>query len=97
MLNPITKKYFGKDGDINLKNIYEEVFSLERDDMTRELKEIARKFKVSKTTFKDVENPEDKALLDTFTFVCMLSFDIYVKKMVLEKTIDKFAAEKLKD
>ncbi|MCR5468774.1 MAG: DUF1836 domain-containing protein [Lachnospiraceae bacterium] len=97
MLNPITKKYFGKDGDLNLKDIYEEVFSLEHEEMTREIKEITRKYKVSQTTFKDVENPEDKALLDTFSFVCMLSFDIYVKKMVLEKTIDKFAAEKLND
>ncbi len=93
MLKPITERYFGKDNDINLKSIYEGVFSLEHEDMTMELKEIVRKYKVSQSTFKDVENPDDKALLDTFSFVCMLSFDIYVKKMVLEKIIDKFSEE----
>lgn len=96
MLKPLTERYFGKSDELNLKTIYEGVFSLEHDDMNKELKEIVRKYKVSQTTFQDVEDPDDKALLDTFSFVCMLSFDIYVKKMVLEKIIDKFAEDKEK-
>ena len=46
-----------------------------------------QKFKVAQQTFDDV--PEDKQeFLKIFSFICMLSFDVYVKKMLIEKMID---------
>jgi hypothetical protein len=35
-----------------------------------------------------VTDPEDKKLLTTFTFICMLSFDVWVKKNIIENIID---------
>ncbi|HEX3022325.1 MAG TPA: hypothetical protein VHP81_08030, partial [Lachnospiraceae bacterium] len=31
---------------------------------------------------------EDRDFLTTFSFICMLSFDVYMKKMIIEKLID---------
>ena len=45
-------------------------------------------FNVSFDTFADA--PEDeKEFLHTFSFICMLSFDVFVKKMMIEKIIDE--------
>ena len=41
-------------------------------------------------TFPDAEG-EDAELLRTFSFICMLSFDVYIKKTLIEKIIDQAA------
>jgi len=91
-LKPITDKYFGGKSDIDMMDIYEEVFSLQNEEMNNEMKNIAKKYKLSKATFTDAA-PEDKELLDSFSFICMLCFDIYVKKMVLENLIDTISED----
>ena len=39
------------------------------------------------TFFEDADE-EDKDFLKTFSFICLLSFDVYMKKMIIEKIID---------
>lgn len=87
ILNPLTERYFGKEEDINLTRIYEEVFSLEKEEVNILSKDIAKKYQVSHTTFGDAEG-EDQEYLQNFAFICMLSFDVFVKKMLIEKLID---------
>lgn len=88
ILNPITDKYFGGRSSLELQDIYNEVFSLEHEEVQHILKELARKYKTSLKTFEDVP-AEDAELLHKFTFICMLSFDVYMKKLIIEKTIDE--------
>lgn len=93
ILNPITDKYFGGKSDLNLQDIYNEVFGLEHEEMQHILKELARKYKTSIKTFPDV--PEDDAkLLHKFAFICMLSFDVYMKKLIIEQTIDELSSSR---
>ena len=40
---------------------------------------------------------EEKDFLQKFAFVCMLSFDVYVKKQVIEKIVDGMAEANKKD
>lgn len=89
LLNPITDKYFSgsKTPDLDLTGIYEEVFGLEKDEAGMLAKDIARKFNISSHTFPDAL-PEDRENLQLFSFLCMLSFDVYVKRMIIEKIID---------
>lgn len=87
ILNPLTEKYFGKEEDLNLTRIYEEVFSLEKEQAYNLSKDITRKYQVSRTTFSDTEG-DDQEYLQNFAFICMLSFDVFVKKMLIEKLID---------
>lgn len=89
ILHPLTEKYFASDTEFNLTDIYEEVFSLEREEVKNLMKDITKKFDTSfNDTFKDAPE-DDKEFLHTFSFVCMLSFDVFVKKMLIEKIIDQ--------
>lgn len=92
ILNPITDKYFGKDASYSLEDIYKEVFSLEHQETRNLMKDLARKFNTSMSTFPDAAD-EDAELLRTFSFICMLSYDVYVKKTMIEKIIDQMAAD----
>lgn len=96
ILNPITDKYFGNEEDLSLKDIYTEVFGLEHQETQNLMKDLAKKFNTAHSTFADVPE-EDKELLQTFSFICMLSYDVYVKKMLIEKTIDEFQAKQQKN
>lgn len=94
ILNPITERYFGSNGDtLDLQNIYNEVFGLEHEEIQHILKDLAKKYKTSLKTFADAPI-EEAELLQQFAFICMLSFDVYMKKMIIEQTIDKLPAPK---
>ena len=61
------------------------------------LKDILNKFNSSKDTFPKTGNEQDDELLSTFSFICMLSFDVYVKKLIIEKLIDSKVSQTTKD
>lgn len=89
ILHPLTEKYFAADAEYNLTDIYEEVFSLESEEVKNLMKDITKKFNTSfQNTFQDAPE-EDREFLHTFSFICMLSFDVFVKKMLIEKIIDQ--------
>ena len=87
LLNPITEKYFQGDKDFNIESIYNEVFRLEKRQADSLAKDIVDKYRVSKNTFEDME--EDREFLQLFSFICLLSFDVYMKKQLIEKLIDQ--------
>ena len=87
ILDPLVEKYFSSEDSLNLTDIYNEVFSLEKDEVQYLAKDITKKFNRSKETFKDVPE-EDREALQYFSLICMLSFDTYLKKMMIEKMID---------
>lgn len=72
---------------MNLTDIYNEVFSLETDEVQYLAKDITKKFNRSKETFLDAPE-EDRESLQIFSLICMLSFDTFLKKMIIEKMID---------
>lgn len=88
ILNPITNKYFAADLNFNLENIYEEIFRLEESGMKHVQKDLTRKYQTSLQTFTDLPK-ETQAELQRFSFICMLCFDVYIKKQLIEKMIDE--------
>lgn len=90
ILNPITDRYFGKDEEYGLEDIYKEVFGLEHQQTQTIMKDLAKKFNTAMQTFPDAAG-EDAELLRTFSFICMLCYDVYVKKTIIEKMIDSAA------
>lgn len=92
ILTPLTEKFFVKKNDVNLEQIYKEVFGFEREQVDMLTKDVIRKFTKAEKTFTQVEDTEDREFLITFSFICMLSFDVYVKKMIIEKLIDQHLA-----
>ncbi len=89
LLTPLTEKYFHTSKELDLSAIYEEVFSLETDEIITLKDDIIKKFSISQQTFQNA--PEsDKEILQLFSFISMLSYDVYVKKLLIEKMIDSF-------
>ena len=89
LLDPLTERYFRADDSLNMQSIYEEDFSLEKDQVEQMKNDVIEKYKTASATFSDAPE-EDKRFLQAFSFICLLSFDVYVKKQVIEKLIDEF-------
>ena len=100
VLSPLTEMFYGKsESGISLENVYEEVFKLEDEQSKSIAKDIIRKFERSKTFFGDTEgtSDEEQDFLQTFSFICMLCFDVYVKKQMIEAIIDEHQLFAMKD
>ena len=87
LLTPITQKYFKSMTEKDMTYIYNEVFSMEKEQIESLKKDLLRKYKTAQDTFGDADE-EDQANLKRFSFICLLSFDVYVKKMMIEHIID---------
>ena len=92
VLKPITDRFFAGNEGLKLETIYNEVFSLEREEVEVMKQDVVRKYHKAQETFSDAA-AEDQKFLQTFSFICMLSFDVYVKKMLIEKLIDSCSAK----
>ncbi|MFG6383835.1 MAG: DUF1836 domain-containing protein, partial [Lachnospiraceae bacterium] len=91
VLNPIMERYFASDINLNLENIYSEVFHLENAEILNLQEDITKKYHTSQKTFLNLDKnikEEEKNDLQLFSFLCMLSFDVYIKKQLIEKIID---------
>ena len=87
LLKPITEKYFGKDTDTSFFDIYKELVEMGQAESRNLFKDILSKYSASQKTFADAPE-EDSEALQSFAFICLLSFDVYVKKLLIEKFID---------
>lgn len=92
ILSPLTDMFFGPDSKISLEQVYEEIFRIEKEQSYEITKDLVDKLKQSKGSFADIEKTEEEEeFLKIFSFVCMLCFDVYMKKQVIEKLIDEHA------
>ena len=87
LLKPLTVKYFKNDKDFGMEEVYKEVFSLEKGELEKLQKDMEEKYAVSKETFKGAPE-EDREFLQLFSFICILAFDTYMKKTLIEKLVD---------
>lgn len=93
ILGNISQKWFGENRDYRLEDIYNEVFSLEAGQIEQLRKDIYDKFGLAETTF--AKAPEDEQeFLRFFSFICLLSFDVYVKRMLIETAIDEYFGQR---
>lgn len=107
IFKPITSRHFNGDaakgpahplGDAvkgpapSLEDIYREVFSLEEQGMEGLKKDVQAKFQNAQNTFSDTDE-EDREYLQLFAFICQLSFDVYLKKQMIEALTDQLRSE----
>jgi DNA-binding transcriptional MerR regulator len=88
LLNPLTDSYFGNKDDFNMEDVYNEVFHLEKEESGKLLKDLGKKYFIAQHTFEQFPE-EDRSFLQKFSFICLLSYDVYIKKMVIESMIDE--------
>lgn len=92
LLGPITEKYFRSDSEMDLTAIYNEVFSMEKEQVELLKKNLLRCYQTSEKTFENAPE-EDRKFLKLFSFICLLSFDVYTKKMLIEQLVDELRKE----
>lgn len=97
IFRPLTEMFTSneeyEESGITLEAIYEEVFSYEKEQVDSLIKDVIRKYKKADSAFYNkVEKEEDREFLVCFTFICILSFDVYIKKKMIEKMIDQHIA-----
>ena len=85
LLGPITEKYFKSMTEKDMTYIYQEVFSMEQTQIRYLEKDLMRRFKSAGEVFE---------VLHQFSFICLLSFDVYMKKMIIENMIDHMNSSK---
>ena len=94
LLGPLTERFFaGSAGALTLADIYQEVFSLERPQIEKLCLDVQEKYAMSTTIFTDVPEEEQEEL-QFFALICLLGFDVYMKKQMIERMLDQACASR---
>lgn len=96
LMKPITEKFFRNDEEFNLESIYEEIFSMDETLVNGLKEDIRREYAQASKAFGDAPE-ESRDFLRQFSFICQLSFDVYVKKLIIEKMVDELAGKGKRD
>lgn len=89
LLEPLTDSFYDDDKSISFFDIYKEVFQMEHDYNDSIKSSISETFQQAEKTFDSLETGEDKTLLQQFSFIALLGYDIYLRKQIIEKMIDE--------
>ena len=90
LLAPITDKYFHNGSNLNITSIYEEVCKQEVSRIDAMQKDVAKAYHQAMESFEQEGiKEEDRDYFRLFSFISSLSFDVYVKKLLIEKLINE--------
>lgn len=91
LLNPLTDKFFDGEAQLNLDEIYKQIYTMEKSQIGSLANDVLSKAEIASESFSDVEDDEDRDFLQFFNLISLLSFDIYLKKYVVESLIDDYS------
>lgn len=94
ILDPVSNLFFDGNGSKKMEDIYSEIVNLELENIDSQLKDIIRKLKKSNELYSEVTDQDEKKVLSKFAFICMLSFDVWVKKTIIENIVDDTLGQK---
>ncbi len=100
LLKPLNELYENKasgkaeDGEpLDMTAVYKEICAMCKSEIGTLQDSVTASWNRSADTFADIDG-EKKEELNRFAFICSLSFDVYVKKLLIEKMIDEFSDDK---
>lgn len=101
LLEPIKDTYFKTKHTPDMTDVYDKIFQMTTSATASIFDDMTKKLHIAGERFKETSGDE-KNLLTFFSFICFLSYDIYLKKQIVEKLIDKMSdaaeeAENTKD
>lgn len=89
LVHPMTELFFDGKGEISMDEIYEEIYEIEKNQAGSVSRDILKKAKVAEETFADIKDDEQREYLRKYAYACLLSYDIYMKRQMLERLIDE--------
>ena len=87
ILKPVTDRFAESDESLSIEDIYAEVHRLGSEHISDISRDIMNSFHTAANSL-DGYDGEDRDTLQLFNFICLLCFDIYLRKQVIEKLID---------
>ncbi len=87
LLAPITEGYFQNQKGKDLSYIYDELLSFQDEVIASTKEDMQHKLDLAKNTFLDSPK-KDSEYLHLYSFVSLLSFDVYLKKQLIEAIVD---------
>ena len=88
ILAPLTEQYFSDTKGLSITDIYSDICELEKSRIWNMQKDVTHSYNTAMEMFQDIPDKEQRNL-QIFAFICNLSFDVYVKKQIIEKLIDE--------
>lgn len=92
LLKPLTEQYFSTEGAYGFEEIYKQICELEKSKIDTLKADVEQSYHQSETLFGEAEDEQQK-YLQLFAFICSLGFDVYVKKLLIEKLVDEIAPD----
>lgn len=96
LLHPLTENFFEAEADAvtDLDHIYKGVYDMCKSQIGNLSKDVINKAKLADSTLADMADSEEKDFLQLFYLVSVLSFDVYLKKNLIESLIDAYSAKR---
>lgn len=92
LLKPLTEQYFSTEGEYGFEEIYKQICELEKSKIDTLKADVEQRYHQTETLFGEAEDEQQK-YLQLFAFICSLGFDVYVKKLLIEKLVDEIAPD----
>ena len=93
LMSGITEKNFAAGSKPELVEIYREVIRYQPEIMEQVRANLDVVENLAEDSFAKVNKNEEKEELKLFTLLCLLSFDVYIKKTLIESVIDSMTSE----
>lgn len=99
LLNPLTEHFYtpsSQSNTIDFSGIYESLYHLEHEQHYKIIDSIEETVDLAQSAFPELEG-EDRELLQKFALICLLSYDIFLRKQMIERMIDTLYPSSEKD
>ena len=90
LLQPLTEQFYqpsSVSNNIDFPGIYDTLYKLEHEHHYKIKENIEDTIDLALSAFPDLEG-EDKELLQNFSIIALLSYDIFLRKQIIERMID---------
>ncbi|MBQ9511833.1 MAG: DUF1836 domain-containing protein [Lachnospiraceae bacterium] len=94
LIAPLKERFHVSDTeDVNLSKIYETMQRLILEDRETLINGLTKKAQITKDAFPELDEAEGEELR-TLAFLVVTAYDVYMKKLLIEKTIDRLSAKR---
>ena len=95
VVDPLAENYFSLHSKPRLTDIYEEIFSFANGEMQSLVEDLEKKFQTANSSFSEQDpafadlEEQEREQLQSFSFLSLLAFDVYLKKQLMEKIVER--------
>ena len=87
LMKPVTERFFQNEEGFDIEDLYKEVYAMGKEQISSIKDDLKKTYERASQSFPDAPE-EEKDFLQIFCFICLLCFDIYLRKQMIEKLID---------